>query len=291
MSGSIVKEIQLQSQLESDQRDLTFRSEDKPETPVSKLSVKTIIVPPNPSNPLSATTPLPLRFFQNERKPSSVYKTANEFYKHSTSFISQIEIQHSASVVLSKSQEITEPELKFITDEDNVELEDRVDLDMSKIGKEELQFQLQMINLDPELRYFENNEERSRFIDETADSSPADFYNKLKFRFIPTENEFFIKPASSDLSTEPYLRYNTRSANITSSRLPKLLPSTPSLSRRRRLPEHFKQVQLHQDNILEELQREIQQEEELQLSNRDKVRITIPHCIQTTEEMIEVLSQ
>jgi hypothetical protein len=287
----MVKEIQLQSQLESDQRSLTFRSEEKPDTPVSKLSVKTIIVPPNLSNPLSVSTPLPLRFFQNERNPSSAYKTVNEFYKHGTSFISQVELHNSASVVLTKSPVITEPELDFMTDEDNVELEDRVDLDLSKIGKDELQFQLQMINLDPDLRYFENVEERSRFIDETADSSPADFYNKLKFRFIPTENELFIKPASSDLSTEPYLRYNARSRDTTSSRLPKLLPSTPSLSRRRRLPEHFKQVQLHQDNILEELQREIQQEEELQLTNRDKIRISIPHCIQTTEEMIEVISQ
>jgi len=287
----MVKEVQLQSQLESDQRSLTFRYEGRPDTPVSKLSVKTIIVPPYPSNPLSATTPLPLRFFQNERNPCSAYKTVNEFYKHSTSFISQVEVHDSASLVLIKSPVVTEPELNFMTDEDNVELEDRVDLDLSKIGKDELQFQLQIINQDPDLRHFENNEERSRFIDETADSSPADFYSKLKFRFIPTENEFFIKPASSDLSTEPYLRYNTRSRDITSSRLPKLLPSTPSLSRRRRLPEHFKQVQLHQDNILDELQREIQQEEEQQLTHRDKIRISFPHCIQMTEEMIEVISQ
>lgn len=284
------------SQTETDKKYIGFNSDEveKPDTSISRLSIKTIIVPPSTSKPLWSTAPVPFPRFQNERNSTSVYKTAQDFYKHSTSFINETPVQ-SASVIISRSPEITFSDSQFVTDEDNgIELEDRVDLNISLTTKDNRRFQVYMNNTEPEFKSFEkhNPEICTKFLDEIPDSSPVDFYNRLKFKFIPSDSEFSVRPISCDFGIDPFLRYNTRVKDSENSKLPKLLPSTPSLSRKKRtLPEHYKEVKTHQENILEELHREIQEEEERNRLYTERCSGALPHCIESTDEFIHMISK
>lgn len=284
---SEVREIPSVSHREIDKKYIAYSSDEaeKPDTSVSRLNIKTIIVKPTTSKPLWATAPAPFPVFQNERNLTCVYKTANEFYNHNTSFISQSFVQHSSSVIINRSPELSFTESNIVTDE---ELEDRVDMNLNLTNRDNHRFQININNTEPELKSFDNPEieERTKLINETADSSPTDFYNQLKFRFIPSDSES-VKPISSEFGTDPFLRYNPRLKESENSKLPKLLPSTPSLSRKRRtLPEHYTKVHIHQENILEELQREIQEEDEHNRLNQEIYSAAIPHCIESTDEFL-----